>query len=439
MRTIYNFFFNLGFLAGAPFYFFRLWRRGNWRDGFGQRFGRYSSKTKQALTNRRVIWLHAVSVGEANLATLLVKALAPQLPAFKFVVSTTTTTGMGELRRKLPTDVEKIYYPIDRRPWVRRACAVLHPEAVLLIEAELWPNFLWHARRRRVPVMLVNARISERSYRRYRRFGFLFREHFRELAAISTQNETDASRLADLGCHPEALHSVGSLKFESVPASNQRPLDIPRLLAHAGCPEGAQIVLGGSTHDGEEAVLAEIFKRLRKKHPKLFLVLVPRHFERSKSVASQLDRRGVRFIYRSEVTFGSPPTPGSTDCLLVNSTGELRHFYPHASVVFIGKSLTGKGGQNPIEAATARRPIIFGPHMQNFRDIAQRFVDAEAALQVKDAGQLENALDELLSDEARRAALGTKALQVVESNRGALDRTVQMILGTLQQRGVLDD
>ncbi|MCC7374353.1 MAG: hypothetical protein IT581_06840 [Verrucomicrobiales bacterium] len=439
MRTIYNFFFNLGFLIGAPFYFYRLWRRGNWRDGFGQRFGRYSSKTKQALTNRRVIWLHAVSVGEANLAALLVKALAPKLPAFKFVVSTTTTTGMGELRRKLPIEVEKVYYPIDRRPWVRRACAVLHPEAVILIEAELWPNFLWHARRRRVPVMLVNARISERSYRRYRRFSFLFRDHFQELAAISTQNEPDAQRLADLGCQAESLHAVGSLKFESVPASDQRPLDIPRLLAHADCPDDALILLGGSTHDGEEAVLAEIFGRLRKKHPRLFLVLVPRHFERSKSVGSQLDRRGLRFVYRSEVNFGSKPKPGSNDCLLVNSTGELRHFYPHASIVFIGKSLVGQGGQNPIEAATAKRPIIFGPHMQNFRDIAQRFVDANAARQVQDTEDLERTLDELLSDDARRAALGARALQVVESNRGALDRTVHMILESLRQRGVLDD
>lgn len=439
MRTIYNLVFNLGFLIGAPFYFFRLWRRGNWREGFGERFGRYSSKIKQALTNRRVLWLHAVSVGEANLAALIVKALAPRLPNFKFVVSTTTTTGMGELRRKLPGDVEKVYYPIDRRPWVRRACAVLHPKAVILIEAELWPNFLWHARRRRVPVMLVNARISDRSYRRYRRFGFLFRDHFRELAAVSTQSESDARRLADLGCQPEALHPVGSLKFESSPASDPRTLDVPRLLAHAGCTHGARILLGASTHDGEETALADIFLRLRKKHPDLYLVLVPRHFERSRTVGSQLDRRGIRFVYRSEINFGSPPSPGSTDCLLVNSTGELRHFFPHASVVFVGKSLIGQGGQNPIEAATASRPIVFGPHMQNFRDIAQRFVDADAAIQVQDAADLEAALDQLLSDEQRRVTLGSNALRVVESGRGALDRTVQMIIDTLQDRGVLDD
>ncbi|MBL9139994.1 MAG: 3-deoxy-D-manno-octulosonic acid transferase [Verrucomicrobiales bacterium] len=439
MRTIYNIFFNLGFLIGAPFYFFRLWRRGNWRDGFGQRFGRYSSKIKQALTNRRVLWLHAVSVGEANLAALLVKALTPKLPAFKFVVSTTTTTGMGELRRKLPGDVEKIYYPVDRRPWVRRACAVLHPKAVILIEAELWPNFLWHSRRRRFPVLLVNARISDRSYRRYRRFGFLFREHFQELAAVSTQNEDDARRLADLGCRPDALHPVGSLKFEPPPATDQRPLDVHRLLIHAGCPEDALILLGGSTHDGEEAALAEIFQRLRRRHPNLYLVLVPRHFERSRAVGSQLDRRGIRFVYRSEVNFGTQPKPGSTDCLLVNSTGELRHFYRHASVVFVGKSLIGKGGQNPIEAATSSRAIVFGPHMQNFRDIAQRFVDAEAAIQVDDSEGLESALDQLLSDEPRRIQLGANALKVVESGRGALDRTVQMILDTLHQRGVLDD
>lgn len=437
MRTLYNLFFVLGFVLAAPYYFFRLWRRGGWREGFRERFGQYSSRTKQALTNRRVVWLHAVSVGEVNLATLLVRALESRLPTFKFVVSTTTTTGMGELRRKLPSTVEKIYYPIDRRHWVRRAFGVLHPEAVILVEAELWPNFLWHARRRRVPVALVNARISERSFRRYRRAGFLFRDLFRGLTAVSTQSERDAQRLRALGCRSEAVRAVGSLKFEPTPASAEtRPLDVPRLLQQAGMPAGAWVLLGGSTHDGEEAVLAEVFIRLRQRHPNLYLVLVPRHFERSRSVGGQLDRRGLRYVYRSELVFGSPPRPGSTDCLLVNSTGELRHFYPHASVVFIGKSLVGRGGQNPIEPAAAGRAIVFGPHMQNFPDITPRFLEADGAVQVRDEAELERVLDDLLNDEARRAALGRNALKVVEENRGALDRTVEMILGILREKEI---
>ena len=436
MRTLYNLLFNLGFLVSAPFYFLKLWRRGGWREGFGERFGRHSARLKQALTNRRVLWIHAVSVGEANLAITLIRALAEHLPHLRIVVSTTTTTGMGELRRKLPVEVQKIYYPIDRRPWVRRSLGIVNPEAVILVEAELWPNFLWQARRRRVPVMLVNARISDRSYPRYRRAGFLFRDLFGQLAAVTAQNERDAERLVKLGCRPDAVTAVGSLKFESAPPPDQRPLDVPRLLRQAGMPEGARVLLGASTHDGEEAVLAEVFARLRKRHPDLYLVLVPRHFERARSVGGQLERRRVRYVYRSEVSFASDPDPGSTECLVVNSTGELRHFFPHAGFVFVGKSLCGRGGQNPIEPAAAGCPLLFGPHMQNFRDIAPRFLEADGAIEVANTDELESALDALLKDPARCARLGANARRVVEENRGALERTVELILRTLKEHDI---
>ena len=179
-------------------------RRGNWREGFGQRFGKYNTKLKQAMTNRHVLWIHAVSVGEVNLCTQLIRALEPRLPNVKIVVSTTTTTGMGELQKKLPTHVSKIYYPIDRRKYVARALATIHPEAVVLVEAEIWPNFIWRARNAASRVFLVNARLSERSYRGYRRFGFLFRPLFARFTGVGAQNESDAARLRSLGCRPEA-------------------------------------------------------------------------------------------------------------------------------------------------------------------------------------------------------------------------------------------
>ncbi len=436
MRTLYNLVFNLGLLLSAPFYFLKLWRRGGWAAGFFERFGRYSSKLKQALTNRRVVWIHGVSVGEANLASLLVKALELRLPHHKFVVTTTTTTGMGELHRRLPGDVEKVYYPIDRRPWIRRATAVLRPEIIVLVEAELWPNLLWNARRRRVPVLLVNARISDRSFPRYRRFGFLFRDLFGGLAAVTAQNDRDATRLVELGCRPDRVHAVGSLKFESAPLAEHRVVDVPRLLSQAGMPENARILLAGSTHDGEEALIAKVFRQLRKKHPDLYLVIVPRHVERARNVGSQLHRAGVRYIYRTEVSFVSNPEPGSSDCLLVNSTGELRQFYPHATVVFVGKSLVGRGGQNPIEPAEAGRPVLFGPFMQNFSDIATRLLEGGGAVQVEDEASLQAQLDLLLSDPARCAELGANALNVVRKNRGALERTVEVVLDAMAKHGL---
>src|SRR5216117_1555847 len=169
MKRLYNFCFTLFFLLSAPYYFLKFLRRGQWREGFSQRFGRFSSKIKQAVTNRHVLWIHAVSVGEVNICTQLIRALEPRLPNLKIVVSTTTSTGMGELHRKLPSHIQKIYYPIDRRGYVLRAIAAVHPEAIVLIEAEIWPNFLWRARELRIPTFLVNARLSEKSFRGYKR------------------------------------------------------------------------------------------------------------------------------------------------------------------------------------------------------------------------------------------------------------------------------
>ena len=169
VRTLYNILFTVCFVLSAPYYFVRMRRRGNWLQGFAERFGRYDTKLKQAITNRNTLWMHAVSVGEVNVCTQLIRALEPRLPNLKIIVSTTTTTGMGELRRKLPNHISKIYYPIDRRHYVTRALNNIHPEAIVLMEAEIWPNFLWRARALCMPVFLVNARLSDRSYRGYKR------------------------------------------------------------------------------------------------------------------------------------------------------------------------------------------------------------------------------------------------------------------------------
>src|SRR5688572_16067034 len=215
MKHIYNLLFTVFFCLSAPYYFFKMWRRGNWRQDFRQRFGRYNSKVKQAVTNRHMIWLHAVSVGEVNVATQLIAAIEARLPNLKIIVSTTTSTGMGELQRNLPSHIQKIYYPIDRRAYVSRALLTLHPEAIVLIEAEIWPNFLWCANQREIPVFLVNARLSKNSYQGYRRFGFIFRPLFASLKGVGCQNEADAARLRELGCRPEAIRVVGSLKFDA--------------------------------------------------------------------------------------------------------------------------------------------------------------------------------------------------------------------------------
>ena len=436
MRTLYNILFSVFFVLSSPYYFRRMWRRGNWRPGFRERFAVYSSNLKQALTNRQVLWLHAVSVGEVNLCTQLIRALELRLPNIKFVVSTTTTTGMAELKRRLPTHISKIYYPIDRWKWVQRAIAVVNPEAVVLVEAEIWPNFLWRLSDLKIPVFLANARLSDRSYRGYKRFRFLFHDLFASFAGIGAQNETDASRLCDIGCRPGAIHVVGNLKFDAARLDERRVLDVDALFRQLGVPPDAPVLVGGSTHNGEEVILAEIAARLRAQFPNLFLVLVPRHFERSNEVVRQLRERNVKFVARNVISPDSKWQPGEVDCLLVNTTGELRFFYERATVVFVGKSMTAVGGQNPIEPGALGKAMVFGPNMQNFSDVVRNFVAANAAVQVRDPEELEQAIAGLLADEKRRLELGHNARRVVQENIGAIDRTVDMILEKLAARGI---
>jgi len=414
----------------------RMWRRGNWLPGFRERFGHYSAGLKQVLTNRHVIWIHAVSVGEVNLCTQLIRTLEPQVPNIKIVVSTTTTTGMGELRSRLPTHISKIYYPIDRRKYVHRALAVINPIAIVLVEAEIWPNFIWRARSLGIPFFLANARLSDRSYRGYKRFGFLFRPLFASFAGVGAQNEIDAGRLREVGCRPEAIRIMGNLKFDAAKLNERHTLDVPTLLRQIGVPPDAPVLIGGSTHAGEEILLAEIAQRLRARFPKLFLVLVPRHFERAREVGRQLQERAVKFIYRNDIITNTQLPKGEVDCLLVNTTGELRFFYRYATVVFIGKSLTAVGGQNPIEPGALGKAMVLGPNMQNFADITRSFVAQKGAIQVRDPAGLEDALAGLLADENHRAELGRNAQRVVRENRGAIDRTVEMILEQLKKREI---
>jgi 3-deoxy-D-manno-octulosonic-acid transferase len=427
MRFAYNILFALFFWISAPWYFLKMWRRGDWRAGFGQRFGRYEPEITAAIGARPVLWLHAVSVGEVSICLQLIRALEPRLPGFQFVVSTTTSTGMGELRRRLPPHIQRVYYPVDFPGVVRRALDTLRPRALILVEAELWPNLLWQALDRQVPLFLVNARLSERSFRGYDRFGFLFRPLFEKFRAAGCQEAGDAERLIRLGFPPDATRVVGNLKFDAAQPDARPGLDVPALLRQIGVNNNAKILVAGSTHAGEEAILAEMLPRLRSVCPELFLVLVPRHFERARDVGRELEARGVSFVYRTEIAAGQPAASKPPQCLLVNSTGELRFFYEHAAVVFVGKSLTAEGGQNPIEPAAYGKAIVFGPNMQNFRAIVRAFLSREAVIQVPDAAGLESALADLLADDARRAELGARALRVVQENLGATGRTVQLV------------
>jgi len=439
VRAIYNILFTIFFVLSSPYYFYRMARRGNWGAGFWERFGNYDAKLKQALTNRHILWVHAVSVGEVNLLVHFIRTLEKRAPNLKFVVSTTTTTGMGILRKRLQPHISKIYYPIDRAGIVARALSTVHPDAIVLFETEIWPNFIWQAKKRGIPLFLANARLSDRSFRGYRRFGFLFRRLFASFEGIAAQDEVAAERFRAVGSRPDRVRVTGNLKYDVAAAAEPGGgLDVSGFLKQLGINGDGEtpILIGGSTHEGEEVILADIAQRLRTQIPKLFLILVPRHFERSNDVARQLRERGVKLFFRTAIRPDTRLAPGEIDCLLVDTTGELRSFYEHATVVFVGKSLTAEGGQNPIEPGASGKAIVFGPNMQNFTDIARKFVEQSGAVQVRDAAGLEKVLGELLEDQYQRAELGRNALMVISENLGALEQTVGMVLEELRTMDV---
>ena len=428
MRLVYNILFPIFFLLSAPFYFLKMWRRGNWQTGFAQRFGFYDCSLR-TMPDKPCIWFHAVSVGEVGICAQLLRELSPRLPGHDFVVSTTTSTGMGELQRLMPPEVRKVYYPIDFYFSVRRALNTFRPRAFVLIEAELWPNLLWQAHGRGIPLFLINARLSDRSLRGYKRFGFIFRPIFKTFRAVGCQSEGDANRLKELGFAAN-VKAIGNLKFDAAKPGPSK-FDAAKLLRQIGVTEKSKVLVAGSTHDGEEAILADIVQHLRKDFPEVFLVLVPRHFERTKDVVADLNQRNIRFILRADITPETTIAPGELDCLVVNTTGELKAFYETASLVFVGKSLTAHGGQNPIEPAALGKAIVTGPNMENFRSIMSAFRDNDAIVTVPDAAALRDKFAELLRDDSKRAQLGKRALAVVESNSGATARTVDLITTNL--------
>jgi 3-deoxy-D-manno-octulosonic-acid transferase len=256
------------------------------------------------------------------------------------------------------------------------------------------------------------------------------------MAGVGCQDEEDRQRLIALGCQPEVTRVVGNLKYDAAKLEEKRMIDVPQLLRQLGVAENAPILVGGSTHRGEEGILADIYLRLRKTFPNLFLIVVPRHHERGREAGKDLASRGVKFVYRKEVTPDSSWKPGEVQALLVNVTGELRFYYEYASAVFVGKSLTSRGGQNPIEPAMMAKPIVFGKNMDNFQAITKALVEGQGALKVSSPAELEQALEHILADPAFAAELGRNAQRVVKENLGSIERTVDMIVERLDDKGV---
>lgn len=428
LLLIYNVLFPLLFILYLPVFVTKLVRRGGFTHSFSERFGVFSREKKTALRAlARPVWIHAVSVGEVVAACSFVRRWQERDPGQQFVVSTTTTTGHAMAAKKLPAGVALIYCPLDFYPFVRRTLKWVNPRMLVIFEVEIWPNLVSLAARK-LPVALVNGRMSDKSANGYARHRWLFQGLFRKFCVFCVQSTADAARVQRVVAGEVPVLVCNTMKFDQV--ADVAAGDMSERLDAVFGPGERLVWTVGSTHPGEESLAAEAFLAVRREFPAIRMVLVPRHHERTPEVERILREKGLAYRLFSEVHENGDRHP-AVDVLLVNTTGELMHFYAVCDIAYVGKSLAGNhGGHNIIEPAIFAKPIIHGPHLENFRLVAEVFKQQNATLEVNLDSDLVDAVRELCGNPDKRQELGRRARAVVTEQRGAIDRT----LDELQKR-----
>lgn len=430
---IYNLVFHLVYLLMLPRFLLRMRRRGGYRRDFGERLFRVSEDKRRRLSEGRKIWIHAVSVGELTVGLAFMREWRRRRPEAEFLLTVNTSTAHEIARKKLgPRDV-LLYPPLDSPPVVRRMLDAVEVEALVLVETEMWPNLLRLLRRRGVPAMLLNGRISDRSFRRLRKVPFYTRRLYPLVSRYCMQSGEDATRAIGLGAPEERVKVMHSAKYdvaERNPAEEKKRLD--RLIASGFMEKDSVILLGSSTWPGEEKVLMRTYWLLKADYPDLRLILVPRHFERRAEVLADAEALGLRLACWSEAT---DEALGRASALMVDTTGELMHFTGIADRVFVGKSLFRPEGQNPIEAANAGKFVVTGPGMDNFRRIIQDLRVADAVREARDPGDLRWILTESLKQPDKAWERGERAKEVVACRKGSLARSADVLEALLNSGG----
>ena len=438
---LYRLLFPFAFLVALPFYALRLARRERGRAsqqkppgygiGLGQRFGSYDAQIRARLAQQPApVWICSISVGETLVALKIARAIRAKDPQARVVLSVTTSTGYELLLREATALdwLVPLYNPIDFTFAARAAISTIKPRVLVLTEGGIWPNLLSAARAAGIRNVLAGARLSPRSERRWRRFGGIARAVWDFFDIVCVPEAEDVARFEGIGVARRRIRHTGSVKFDNASKdAPSREAEFRALVQPLGF--SGPLIVGGSTWEPEEQALADTLKKLRVEFPTLRLILVPRHVERAAAIAETLTRAGLRVALRSKL-----PTSGEADVLLVDTTGELRHWYALATVVFVGKSLPGIseiGGQNAGEPAALGLPVVFGPHMENFIPLVTHLLQDNAAVLISDADELRTTIRTLLTDAERRTAIGTRARAALAIHQDASARTAECILESL--------
>lgn len=412
------------FVIALPWFAYQAIRYKKYVASFGQRMGYLPVSFN--VDGDASIWIHAVSVGEVLTARPLIVELRRRYPALRLFLSTTTVAGQQLARRQLLNVDAVFYFPFDFGPVVRRTLELVRPRMFIMVETEIWPVLLRECRARGVKTAVVNGRLSSRSFPRYRFIKPFMRRVLEDVDRFCVQSEESARRFIEIGADPGRVVVTGSLKFDSLDLPGQARAR-ERVLRYFRLSSSRPVIVAGSTMKGEEAAVLRAFRRVRASTPSALLILAARHPERFDEVAQLCRQEGWKTVRRTELAIDAEPR---ADIVVVDTIGELATLYQLGTVVFVGGSLVPTGGHNVLEPAVYGRPIVFGPHMDNFREISDAFVAAGAAVRLDDEAQLERVLVELLGDPVKRARLGAAARALVEANRGAKDRTI-LVLETL--------
>jgi 3-deoxy-D-manno-octulosonic-acid transferase len=420
MYLFYSTILAVALLLGSPYFLFQALRHGKYRKGLFERLGRIPARLHDS---RPSIWVHAVSVGEVLAVSELVRALRRDFPEFKTVVSTTTDTGQ-KLAASRFGEENVFYFPFDFsfsiRPWL----SALQPRLILIAETELWPNFFRLARQSGARILVVNARISDRSFRGYRRWRTFLCRILSGVDLFLAQTAEDAHRLIAIGAPDAKVLTTGNLKYDVPPPSE--PAIVRQL--HTALDESAPVLVCGSTVEGEEQLLLDAFKKVLAARPRAVMLLAPRHPERFDEVARLVEQSHIPLTRRSQWTGGLT----ARTVLLIDSIGELSSLYALADLAFVGGSLVPRGGHNIIEPAQHAAPILVGEHMQNFRDMVELF-KSRNALRVVNPENLAATILELLADNDARRALGRRAAETLRSQQGATQLTLTKLRELLER------
>lgn len=421
MRYVLNLLYLLAALAASPWLAYQAFTKGKYRAGFAEKLLGLAPRREG---DRPCFWLHAVSVGEVNLLEPLLAELERRLPNWECVITTTTMTGHAQAKKKY-AGRQVCYAPLDFSWAVAAAMRRIRPDVLVLAELELWPNLIAEARRQDVEVAVVNGRLSDRSFRGYRRLKFFIGRVLGQIGLIAAQNDECAERFRLLGAMTARVHATGSMKFDGTETDRHNPAT-RRLMRLAGLQADDVVFLAGSTQAPEEALALAAFRELREKHPRLRLILVPRHPERFEEVARLLDESGLPWQRRSALLENGPPD-ASCRILLVDAVGELRAWWGTAQIAFVGGSLGDRGGQNMLEPAAYGAAVCFGPNTWNFRQIVNLLLEAEAAVVIHNGEEMTSFARQALEDDEFAARLGQRGRDLVRRHLGATRRTVDLL------------